>query len=162
MPLTKVTTAITAATPMTTPSRVSAERSLFAHNERNAILMASVTFMGQVSGVRCQACIRSGLTPGSPCLPVYQPAQSPKAWDPKPEKGTGCFETVADNLRVAAGPDRSQGSGEFQGDTLSTRSSVALRRGFMSGKVEIRKRLTSSPKLFSISRRVRSWLADRS
>src|SRR6266446_5933396 len=59
MPLTNVTTAITAATPITTPSRVSAERSLFAHNDRNAILMASVMFMaqvaGQVSGARYQA-----------------------------------------------------------------------------------------------------------
>ena len=47
MPLTNVTTAITAATPITTPSKVSAERSLFAHNDRNAILMASVMFMGR-------------------------------------------------------------------------------------------------------------------
>src|SRR6267143_4652012 len=54
MPLTNVTTAITAATPITTPSRVSAERSLFAHNDRNAILMASVMFIGQVAGVRSQ------------------------------------------------------------------------------------------------------------
>src|SRR5271167_3259628 len=46
IPFTNVTTAITAATPITTPSKVSAERSLFAHNDRNAILMASVTFMG--------------------------------------------------------------------------------------------------------------------
>src|SRR5229473_7587112 len=45
MPLTNVTTAITAATPITTPSMVSAERSLFAHNDRNAILMASVIFI---------------------------------------------------------------------------------------------------------------------
>src|ERR1039458_10393931 len=46
MPLTNVTTAITAATPITTPSKVSAERSLFAHNDRNAILIASEMFMG--------------------------------------------------------------------------------------------------------------------
>src|ERR1700676_4545314 len=52
MPFTNVTTGITAATPITTPSKVSAERSLFAHNDRNAILMASVTFIGQVAGVR--------------------------------------------------------------------------------------------------------------
>src|SRR5208282_391910 len=45
MPLTKVTTAITAATPITTPSKVSAERSLFAHSDRNAILIASVMFI---------------------------------------------------------------------------------------------------------------------
>jgi hypothetical protein len=38
---------------MTTPSKVSAERSLLAHNDWNAILMASVMFMG--SGRRCQA-----------------------------------------------------------------------------------------------------------
>src|SRR5580658_523929 len=57
MPLTNVTTAITAATPITTPSKVRAERSLFAHNDRNAILMASVMFMVQVAvlGVRPQA-----------------------------------------------------------------------------------------------------------
>src|ERR1700674_6131202 len=55
MPLTNVTTAITAATPITTPSKVSAERSLFAHNDRNAILMASVTFIGQGAGVRSQS-----------------------------------------------------------------------------------------------------------
>src|ERR1700722_14661345 len=47
MPLTKVTTAITAATPITTPSRVRTERSLFAHNDRKAILIASEIFMGQ-------------------------------------------------------------------------------------------------------------------
>src|SRR6266446_10839545 len=55
MPLTNVTTAITAATPITTPSRVSAERSLFAHNDRNAILMASLMFMAQVAGVRSRS-----------------------------------------------------------------------------------------------------------
>src|ERR1700681_2792871 len=55
MPLTKVTTAITAATPITTPSKVSAERSLFAHNDRNAILMASVMFMAQGASVRSRA-----------------------------------------------------------------------------------------------------------
>src|SRR5271167_3259004 len=59
MPLTNVTTAITAATPMTTPSKVSAERSLFAHNDRNAILIASEMFMKsglrpQVFGLRLQ------------------------------------------------------------------------------------------------------------
>src|ERR1700686_497010 len=55
MPLTKRTTAITAATPITTPSKVSAERSLFAHNDRNAILMSSVIFMARSAGVRSQA-----------------------------------------------------------------------------------------------------------
>src|SRR4029077_19855992 len=55
MPLTKVTTAITAATPITTPSKVSAERSLFAHNDRNAILMASVMFMAQGASVKSRA-----------------------------------------------------------------------------------------------------------
>src|ERR1035441_7607027 len=35
MPLTNVTTAITAATPITTPSKVSAERSLFAHRSED-------------------------------------------------------------------------------------------------------------------------------
>src|SRR5580704_16348648 len=55
MPLTKVTTAITAATPITTPSKVSAERSLFAHNDRNAILMASLMFMAQGASVRSRA-----------------------------------------------------------------------------------------------------------
>src|SRR5215469_1311027 len=43
MPLTKVTTAITAATPMTTPSRVRIERSLFAHSDSRATRMASRT-----------------------------------------------------------------------------------------------------------------------
>src|SRR5208282_385999 len=47
IPFTNVTTAITAATPITTPSKVSAERSLFAHNDRNAILIASVMFMSR-------------------------------------------------------------------------------------------------------------------
>ena len=45
MPLTKVTTAITAATPITTPSRVSRERSLFAHSDCRAMRMASTVFM---------------------------------------------------------------------------------------------------------------------
>src|SRR5258708_30354203 len=68
MPLTKVTTAITAATPMTTPSKVSAERSLSAHNDRNAILIASVMFIGsgrrsQVLGLRLEGIDISPLTP---------------------------------------------------------------------------------------------------
>jgi hypothetical protein len=46
--------------------------------------------------------------------------------------------------------------------TLSTRSSAAFRKGFISGKVEMRRRFTSSPRLFSINRLVRSWLTDRS
>ncbi len=41
MPATNVTTAITAATPITTPSRVSTERSLFAHSDCSAMRMAS-------------------------------------------------------------------------------------------------------------------------
>src|ERR1700686_502882 len=64
MPLTNVTTAITAATPITTPSRVSAERSLFAHNDRNAILIASVMFM------------RSGLRAAALRLPLSRPDPS--------------------------------------------------------------------------------------
>ena len=63
MPDTKVTTAITEEIPITTPSSVSTERSLFAHNDRNAILMASAMCMGsvfcQVLGVRFWV---SGLT----------------------------------------------------------------------------------------------------
>src|SRR5580704_9032841 len=53
MPETNVTTAITEAMPITTPSRVSTERSLLAHSERSAIRMASAMFMGgrQTSGV---------------------------------------------------------------------------------------------------------------
>src|SRR5271157_4920932 len=47
MPLTKVTTAITAATPMTTPNRVSAERSLFAHSDSRAMRMASTMVTGR-------------------------------------------------------------------------------------------------------------------
>src|SRR5579872_3689451 len=47
MPLTKVTTAITAATPITTPSRVSTERSLLAHKDSRAMRMASVGFMAE-------------------------------------------------------------------------------------------------------------------
>src|SRR5208283_244842 len=46
--------------------------------------------------------------------------------------------------------------------TSSTSSSAALRRGFISGRVEIRRRLTSSPRLLSINRRVRRWPGDRS
>src|SRR4051812_22173683 len=45
MPFTKVTTAMTAATPMTTPSKVSTDRSLFAHNDCRAMRMASRLFM---------------------------------------------------------------------------------------------------------------------
>src|SRR5690242_8990632 len=52
MPETKVTTAITAAMPITTPSSVSTERSLFAHSERSAIRMASAMFMERALGVR--------------------------------------------------------------------------------------------------------------
>jgi hypothetical protein len=46
MPETNVTTAITAATPITTPSSVSTERSLFAHSERSAMRMDSAMFIG--------------------------------------------------------------------------------------------------------------------
>src|SRR5438046_3031940 len=45
IPLTNVTTAITAATPITTPSRVSAERSLLAHRDCSEMRMASRKFM---------------------------------------------------------------------------------------------------------------------
>ena len=45
MPLTNVTTAITAATPITTPSSVSTDLSLLAHSESRAIRIASVIFM---------------------------------------------------------------------------------------------------------------------
>jgi hypothetical protein len=45
MPLTKVTTAITADTPITTPSKVSTDRSLFAHNDCKAMRIASRVFM---------------------------------------------------------------------------------------------------------------------
>src|SRR3974390_3386047 len=59
MPETKVTTAMTAAIPITTPSSVSTERSLLAHNERNAIRMASATFISgggrRASGVTRRA-----------------------------------------------------------------------------------------------------------
>src|SRR5271170_6271416 len=41
-PLTSVTTAMTLATPMTTPSSVSTERSLFAHSDCSAIFTASL------------------------------------------------------------------------------------------------------------------------
>ena len=43
---------MTAAIPITTPSRVKAERSLFAHSDWNAIRMASTKFMK--SGLRSQ------------------------------------------------------------------------------------------------------------
>src|SRR5437867_11010244 len=46
MPLTNVTTAMTAATPITTPSSVKAERSLFAQSDCKAIRMASRKFIG--------------------------------------------------------------------------------------------------------------------
>src|SRR3982074_1081677 len=49
MPLTNVTTAITAATPMTTPSKVNTERSLFAHSDWSAIRMASAMFIKRTS-----------------------------------------------------------------------------------------------------------------
>src|SRR5579862_1919596 len=45
MPLTNVTTAMTAATPITTPSSVNAERSLFAQSDCSASRMASVIFI---------------------------------------------------------------------------------------------------------------------
>src|SRR5258708_8052335 len=54
MPLTNVTTAITAATPMTTPSKVSTERSLFAHSDCNAMRMASPMFINRTSDLRPQ------------------------------------------------------------------------------------------------------------
>ena len=41
-PFTSVTTAITLVTPMTTPSSVSTERSLFAHSDCSAIFTASL------------------------------------------------------------------------------------------------------------------------
>src|SRR5258708_165170 len=68
MPETKVTTAITAATPITTPSSVSTERNLFAHSDCSAIRMASATFMGQVSGLRSwvlgfQSCRYKSISP---------------------------------------------------------------------------------------------------
>jgi len=46
MPLTNVTTAITEETPITTPSKVSTERSLFAHSDCRAMRMASEMFIG--------------------------------------------------------------------------------------------------------------------
>ena len=51
MPETNVTTAITAAIPITTPSSVSTERSLFAHRERSAMRMASAMFMRSAFGL---------------------------------------------------------------------------------------------------------------
>src|SRR5581483_12186829 len=45
MPETNVTTAMTAPTPMTTPSNVSTERSLFAQSDCSATRMASLMFM---------------------------------------------------------------------------------------------------------------------
>src|ERR1700759_26587 len=58
MPFTNVTTAITAATPITTPSSVSTERSLFAHSDASAIFIASAIFMNGSSPavLRCAAC----------------------------------------------------------------------------------------------------------
>src|ERR1700690_3199242 len=52
MPPTKVTTAITAATPMTTPRSVSTDLSLLAQSDCNAILMASVMCMKNPLGFR--------------------------------------------------------------------------------------------------------------
>src|SRR5580704_7251198 len=54
MPETNVTTAITAAIPITTPSSVSTDRSLLAHSDRSAIRMASAMFMDRLpaSGFR--------------------------------------------------------------------------------------------------------------
>src|SRR5205814_3740527 len=45
MPLTNVTTAMTAATPMTTPSKVRADLNLFAHSDCRAMRMASAMFI---------------------------------------------------------------------------------------------------------------------
>src|SRR5580704_1085615 len=45
-PLTSVTTAITLVTPMTTPSSVNTERSLFAQSDCSAILTASLNSIG--------------------------------------------------------------------------------------------------------------------
>ena len=45
MPFTKVTTAITAATPITTPNKVRIERSLLAHSDCRAMRTASSVFM---------------------------------------------------------------------------------------------------------------------
>src|SRR5437870_3525324 len=54
IPATKVTTAITAATPITIASTDSTERSLLAHNDWNATRMASAIFMNQASGFGLQ------------------------------------------------------------------------------------------------------------
>src|SRR5271168_3057274 len=48
MPLMNVTTAMTDAMPITTPSNVSTERNLFAHNDCRAIRMASIMCMKSV------------------------------------------------------------------------------------------------------------------
>src|SRR5215475_2117721 len=58
MPLTKVTTAITAATPMTTPISVRAERSLFAQSDWRAIRMASEIFILQLNPSKSNSMIR--------------------------------------------------------------------------------------------------------
>src|SRR5215475_1095837 len=51
MPATKVTTAITAATPITIASTERTERSLFAHSDCNATRMASEMFMDKKYGL---------------------------------------------------------------------------------------------------------------
>ena len=51
----ELTTAITAATPITTPSKVKAERSLFAQSDRSAMRMASRIVMERASDARTRA-----------------------------------------------------------------------------------------------------------
>src|SRR5580698_5799954 len=71
MPETNVTTAITAATPITTPSSVSTERSLLAQSERSAMRMDSRICMNQVREPGEQLGSRGGNTAFAP-LTVYR------------------------------------------------------------------------------------------
>src|ERR1700722_13410616 len=84
MPETNVTTAITAATPITTPSSVSTERSLFAHSERNAMRMDSRVCINRVSGVRQTTLIVRRDAAFAP-LPVYSEFRQNDAFYGHPE-----------------------------------------------------------------------------
>src|ERR1700692_2580702 len=78
IPATKVTTAITAATPITIARVDSTERSLFAHSDCKAIRMASAMFMNSEFG------FRSGNSSVKLSLPA-EPSHNPETVHRKPD-----------------------------------------------------------------------------
>ena len=73
MPLTKVTTAITADTPITTPSSVSTDRSLFAQSDSSAIRIASeVVISACPCDITAKFKFSSLLRPGRAFRPWWQ------------------------------------------------------------------------------------------